>query len=95
MGITGLAMKRIREIVQSNLEPEDKNVLWLDVSNLDDICIKMYEAGDWRVISTSGIFGNYITPSDLANMFVDLSESDYTQIEVKNPNTYYFTYEEE
>lgn len=88
-------MKRVRTIVESNTEPEDRNVLWLDISNPDDICIKIYQEGKWIIISTSAIAGNYISPSDLANMFITLSETDYSQIDTPNPNTYYFTYEEE
>jgi hypothetical protein len=108
-------MERIREIIQSALEPEDKHVLWIDISNPDDICIKMYNEGEWKVISASGIFGNYITPTDLRNIlasyatsedlanllttitnkFVTLTEEEYTQLEDKNSDTYYYTYEEE
>ena len=88
-------MKRVRTIVESDTPPEDVNVLWLDTSNDDAITIKAYKNARWVVMASSEIFGNYITPSDLANMFVTLSEAHYAQLESPNPNTYYFTYEEE
>ena len=105
-------MKRIREIVRSPLEPEDKELFWLDISNPNNICLKIYIDGQWKIISASEIYGNYITPTDLQNalnsyvtttslsntlseLHTVLTEAAYTALEEKNPNTFYYTYEEE
>lgn len=56
-------MKRFREVVQSIYEPEDKNVLWLDISIQDQPILRYYTGNSW--ISISGGGGPGPSPSRL------------------------------
>ena len=56
-------MKRFRETVMSKTAPEDKNVLWLDISNSKEPLLKYYSVDDW--IALAGGSGPSPTPTTL------------------------------
>lgn len=56
-------MKRFREVVQSMDAPEDRNVLWLDISNSEQPLLKFYFINDWVALAGGG--GPSPTPSKL------------------------------
>jgi hypothetical protein len=60
-------MKRFREVVQSALEPEDKNVLWLDISDSENPLLKYYFAEEWVTLAGGG--GPGPSPSKLKNTY--------------------------
>lgn len=78
-----------------SVTPTDTEKLWLDTSNANNICLKININDEWKVVASSAACDTYITQSDLNNMFVTLTEEAYGQLENPNPNTYYFTYEED
>jgi len=84
-------MKRFREVVQSIYAPEDKNVLWLDISISDQPILKYYSIDEW--ISVAGGGGPSPTPTRLkytyyygaldtrqTNETIDLSNLNYSNL---------------
>lgn len=43
-------IRRFRDIVASATEPEDKNVIWLDTSNIVAPIIKGFIGGEWQAL---------------------------------------------
>ena len=49
-----IKIKRYRGIVGSIVQPEDKEVLWLDISNSDKPILKAYIDGEWLKLASGG-----------------------------------------
>ena len=49
-----IKIKRYRGIVGSIVQPEDKEVLWLDISNSDKPVLKAYIDGEWLKLASGG-----------------------------------------
>ena len=47
-----IKIKRYRGIVGSIVQPEDKEVLWLDISNSDKPVLKAYIDGEWLKLAS-------------------------------------------
>ena len=83
-------MKRFREVVKDIHPPEDKNVLWLDVTDGESPLLKYYYLEEW--ITLAGGSGPGPSPSKLRNNYyygasnikyntetIDMSKFDFTR----------------
>ena len=59
-------MKRFRETVMSEIAPEDKNVLWLDISDSKEPVLKYYSVEEWIALAGGG---SGPTPTTLRNTY--------------------------
>lgn len=55
-------MEWIRRIVKTPIEPEDKDVFWLDISVPNYAVLKYYENGEWKIVRHSEDGIAYILP---------------------------------
>ena len=74
-------MEWIRRIVKTPIEPEDKDVFWLDISVPNYAVLKYYENGEWKIVRHSEDGIAYILPVD-GIPYSDLSQDVKNRIDL-------------
>lgn len=81
-------MKVLEKVIQSNLQPQRQDVVWIDTSDPTNPMVKIYDNGEWKLASESGVPSDVVRGVGIKHI-INIDKDDFDTLVDKDPETIY------